>query len=67
MRNKLLSPGYAGELTDEELAFIKKRLKKDKQLRARWGMVKGTGRINDEKVRAVAAEGPEAMERWKSE
>jgi hypothetical protein len=38
-KEKLLEPGWAGELDDVELAYIKSRLKKSGWLRHRWGSV----------------------------
>ena len=63
----LLQPGWAGELFPDELAFIKSVLKKDRRFRARWGMGKGTGRINDEKIHRVAMHGVEALQEYPSE
>lgn len=63
MREKLLMPGWAGELDNEELAFVKKRLKADRKLRTRWGFVRGTGHMNDEMIRGVAMEGPEILKK----
>ena len=54
---KLLQPGWAGDLSSEELAFIKSKLKADRRLRARWGLGRGTGRLNDEMIRKVAMDG----------
>lgn len=53
----LLEPGWAGDLTLEELNYIKASLKKDRKLRAKWAMGRGTGRVNDGKIRIVAVEG----------
>ena len=57
--HKLLQLGWAGDLTPEELAYIKQSLKKDRRLRARWGLGRGNGRLNDEKIRKVAMDGVE--------
>ncbi|MDD5093085.1 MAG: hypothetical protein PHV74_01705 [Dehalococcoidia bacterium] len=59
---KLLEPGWAGDLSPEELAFIKGKLKSDRRLRARWGMPRGTGKVNDEKIRLVAIGGTNSPE-----
>ena len=62
MKNdKLLQPGWAGDLCPEELAFIKVALKQDRRLRAKWGMGRGHGWVNDDKIRAVAMDGIEAL------
>ncbi len=64
---KLLIPGWAGELSVDELVCIKSHLKADRRLRASWGMGRGTGKINDEKIRMVAIDGPEALQSAPSE
>ncbi len=56
-RSKLLIPAYAGELNDEELAYIKSQLLADRQLRARWGFKRGTGRLSEKRIREVAMDG----------
>jgi len=59
---KLLQPGWAGELTSEELAFIKKYLNANCTLRAEWGMGREHGYVNDDKIRAVAMDGVAALQ-----
>lgn len=39
-KHRLLEPGWAGELTDEELAYIASQLAVDEKLRYRWGFRK---------------------------
>jgi len=63
LKRKLLIPGWAGDLAPAELAFIKQALKKDRRLRAKWGLGRGTGRLNDEKIRAVAMYGTEGLQK----
>jgi len=67
LNKKLLQPGWAGDLTKDELAFIKNALKKDRRLRAKWGLGRGTGRLNDEKIRKVALDGVEGLRETLSE
>ena len=58
MSNKLLEPGYQGELLPEELAFIAERLRADRRLRIAWGFYgPGQRRVSQEGVRAVAMHG----------
>ncbi len=52
--DKLLIPGWAGDLDSEELGFIKARLRADRRLRATWGFKRGTGRLSEDKIRQVA-------------
>jgi len=50
MDKMLLLPGWAGELDDEELAYVKTNLKKDPALKNKWF----EGNISDKKIRVVA-------------
>ena len=36
---RLLIPGWAGELTDPELAFIEERLRGSRRLSNQWGII----------------------------
>jgi len=63
LNQKLLQPGYAGYLTDEELTFITKALKRDGRLRSKWGFSKGNRRLSKAKIRDVALEGVEALQK----
>jgi hypothetical protein len=54
-KEKLLEPGWAGELDDVELAYIKSRLKKSGWLRHRWGFC--NQRISIRHIREVARNG----------
>ena len=60
-KRKLLIPGWAGELSREELSYIKSKLKADRQLRAKWGMGRGKGRMSEAKIYQVAIDGAEAL------
>jgi len=66
-RKRLISPGWAGELAPDELEFVKASLKADRHLRAKWGFKRGTGRLNDLKIRLVAMDGVEALRKDASE
>ncbi|HZA25341.1 MAG TPA: hypothetical protein VFA32_22550 [Dehalococcoidia bacterium] len=54
---KLLQPGWAGHLDEDELAFIVEHLKEDGALRLRWGIRPSWRRIPEEVVRRIAMEG----------
>jgi hypothetical protein len=54
---KLLIPGYAGPLDDEELAFIVERLTNDTALRLWWGMPGRWKRVPVEVVKRLALQG----------
>ncbi len=56
---KLLEPGWAGGLEDDELAFIVEHLKEDEKLRLWWGMRPSWKRIPEEAVKRVAMAGSE--------
>jgi hypothetical protein len=57
MDHRLLEPGWAGEVTPEDVAFIKERLRSSGSLRRRW-RVKGEGlRLSSSYIRRVAIEG----------
>ncbi len=57
MDERLFKPGWAGELGDDELAFIKGRLLTDKALARRWGFRPGAKLRPDRAIRAVAQDG----------
>lgn len=61
-KKKLLIPGWAGELNEEELKYIKGKLFADRHLRAKWGFKRGTGRLSEEKIKLVALYGVEALQ-----
>jgi hypothetical protein len=48
----ILAPGWAGDLSPEELAYIKRTLKRNPELRRLWGF--RTTRISDDAIRKVA-------------
>uniref|UniRef100_A0A6H1ZN95 Uncharacterized protein n=1 Tax=viral metagenome TaxID=1070528 RepID=A0A6H1ZN95_9ZZZZ len=53
MYRKLLIPGWAGELGDDEVKFIREKLKKSPGLKGRWGIK----RVSEKEIRRVALEG----------
>jgi len=54
---KLLEPGWAGELTPDELAYIKSQLRQSRSLRRRWGFRPSAKRFSESHIRAVARYG----------
>lgn len=57
MDNRLLEPGWPGELAPDEIDFAKSSLKADRRLRTQWGFVRGTGRMSEDAIRSVAMRG----------
>lgn len=56
-RENLLEPGWAGELDDVELEYIKSHLKQSASLRRRWGFRPSAKRFSESHIRAVAMDG----------
>ena len=54
---RLLQPGWAGELSDDEYRHIRTTLAKDRKLRARWGFPRGRARLSEELIRYRAMHG----------
>ena len=54
---RLLQPGWAGELSDDEYRHIRTTLAKDRKLRARWGFPRGRARLSEELIRCRAMHG----------
>ena len=53
-KRKLLEPGWAGELSPDELAYIKSELRKSPTLRRKWGFRPSLKRLSGDRIRAVA-------------
>jgi len=53
----LLIPGWAGELTADEIGYIKFRLRQSVGLRMRWGFKRSAKRFSESHIRAVAIDG----------
>ena len=60
-RKKLLEPGWAGELSNEEYDYIKENLKANPKLKTRWGFVVGRRKLSEERIRGVAMNGTPAI------
>jgi hypothetical protein len=57
LSTKLLEPGWAGALDEDELSYILAQLHQDVSLRLWWGMRPSWKRIPEEVVRRVAMDG----------
>ncbi|MBI2020091.1 hypothetical protein HYS94_01595 [Candidatus Daviesbacteria bacterium] len=55
--DRLLIPGWAGELGDDELGFILQKLKENRRLRKKWGFKIDQKTFRESKIRKVAYEG----------
>ena len=51
---RLLEPGWAGELSPDELAYNKSKLRKSPTLRRKWGFRPSLKRLSGDRIRAVA-------------
>ena len=51
---KLLIPGFAGDLLVEELTFIKSQLRKSSRLRRQWGFRPSVKQLNEDYIQFVA-------------
>ncbi len=56
-QKKLREPGWAGELSPDEFAYIKSQLRESPSLRRRWHFRPSAKRLSESRVRAVAREG----------
>ena len=62
-KEKLLEPGWAGDLDAVELEYIKSQLKQLPSLRRRWGFRPSAKRLSESRIRAVATDGVSAKRR----
>jgi hypothetical protein len=60
---KLLEPGWAGELSPDEFAFVKSELRKSLSLKRRWGFRPTAKRLSEHKIREVARNGISANQK----
>jgi len=56
-KQKLLEPGWAGELDHDGLAYLKSQLRRSPSLRRRWGFRPSAKRLSEDRIRAVARNG----------
>ena len=54
---KLLERGWAGELNEDELAYIKSELRQSASLRRRWGLRPSAKRLSENHILRVARDG----------
>ena len=54
---RLLEPGWAGDLGDDELAYIQQELQRDKKLAYQWGFAPAQKTRPAEAIRRVAMDG----------
>jgi hypothetical protein len=57
MDYRILEPGWAGELDDEQLAYIRNALHNDSDLAYQWGFRRASKRFSDDMIRRIAARG----------
>ena len=62
-QKKLLEPGWAGELSPDELAYVRSQLRQSSSLRRRWGFRPSAKRLSEGRIRAVAKGGVRAIDR----
>ncbi|MFH1483111.1 MAG: hypothetical protein ABIG98_02480 [Chloroflexota bacterium] len=62
-RKRLLEPGWVGNVSPDELAYIKTQLRQSASLRRRWGFRPSARRLSESRIRAVARDGLQAKSR----
>lgn len=55
--DRLLGPGWAGDISDDEVFFIQEELLRDKKLAYQWGFAPSRGTRPADAIRRVALEG----------
>jgi len=55
--DRLLGPGWGGDISDDEVVFIRQELLKDKQLAYRWGFIPSHSTRPADAIRRVAMGG----------
>jgi hypothetical protein len=56
-QKKFLEPGWAGELSPDELAHVRSQLRQSSFLRRRWGFRPSAKRLSESRIRTVARKG----------
>ena len=56
-KRKLVEPGWAGELSPDELAYLKSQLQQSPSLKRRWGFKPSARRLSESHIRSVARNG----------
>jgi len=62
-KENLIEPGWAGELSLDELTYIKSELKQSPSLKRRWGFRPTAKRFSESHIRDVAMNGVSAKKR----
>ena len=62
-RRKLIEPGWAGELSPDEFAYVKCQLRQSPSLKRRWGFRPSARRLSESRTRAVARNGLSAIKK----
>ena len=62
-RRKLIEPGWAGELSPDEFAYVKCQLRQSPSLKRRWGFRPSARRLSESRIRAVARNGLSAIKK----
>jgi len=60
MDDRLLKPGWAGELNPKEFKYVKSQLLNSPSLKRKWGFRPSAKRFSEDRIRAVAREGKQA-------
>ena len=56
-REKIIEPGWAGELIPDEFTYIKSQLRQSSSLKRRWGFRPSAKRFSESRIQAVARNG----------
>jgi hypothetical protein len=62
-QKKLLEPCWAGELSPDELDYVRSQLRQSSSLRRRWGFRPSAKRLSESRIRAIARNGLRAISR----
>jgi hypothetical protein len=60
-QEKLLKPGWAGELSPGEFVYIKSELQRSSSLKRRWAFRPSAKRLSESRIRDIAREGLRAI------
>jgi hypothetical protein len=60
MDDRILEPGWAGELSPKEFKYVKSQLRQSPSLKRKWGFRPSAKRLSEGRIRAVARNGRSA-------
>ena len=60
MDDRILKPGWAGELSPKELEYVKSQLRQSPSLKRKWGFRPSAKRLSEGRIRAIARGGRSA-------